>query len=169
MAAAEDAFDAARPEVRRGRDHHRERQPRAARAVAQGARPHRLTLSTCAPTVKTHDLDIPRIGYIHSWTRTQDEGWVRAALDTYGVPYQYFGENALAKMGDLRAKFDVILYPARRQRRGRRRTRWSRRWCRRRGRSGAVQEHEGIPLPRLPRFDRRRSRRARRRRHEGAV
>src|SRR5206468_3286848 len=24
--------------------------------------------------VKTHDLDIPRIGYIHSWTRTQDEG-----------------------------------------------------------------------------------------------
>ena len=34
-----------------------------------------------APTVKTHDLDIPRIGYVHSWTRTQDEGWVRAAFD----------------------------------------------------------------------------------------
>ena len=66
---------------------------------------------SAAPTVKTHDLDIPRIGYIHSWTRTQDEGWVRAALDTYGVPYEYFGENAVAKMGDLRQKFDVILYP----------------------------------------------------------
>ena len=52
-----------------------------------------------APTVKMHDLDIPRIGYIHSWTRTQDEGWVRAALDTYGVPYQYFGENAVAEDG----------------------------------------------------------------------
>ena len=64
-----------------------------------------------APAVKTHDLDIPRIGYIHSWTRTQDEGWVRAALDNYGVPYQYFGENAVAKMGDLRSKFDVIIYP----------------------------------------------------------
>jgi hypothetical protein len=63
------------------------------------------------PSVKTHDLEIPRIGYIHSWTRTQDEGWVRAALDTYGVPYQYFGENALAGMGDLRSKFDVIIYP----------------------------------------------------------
>lgn len=61
--------------------------------------------------VKQHDLDIPRIGYIHSWTRTQDEGWVRAALDTYGVPYQYFGENSLAKMGDLRSKFDVLIYP----------------------------------------------------------
>ncbi len=39
-----------------------------------------------APAVRTHDLDIPRIGYVHSWTRTQDEGWVRAALDTYGDP-----------------------------------------------------------------------------------
>ena len=24
------------------------------------------------PTVPTHDLDVPRIGYIHSWTCTQD-------------------------------------------------------------------------------------------------
>jgi hypothetical protein len=64
-----------------------------------------------APTVKSHELDIPRIGYIHSWTRTQDEGWVRAAFDTYGVPYKYFGENSVAKMGDLRSQFDVIVYP----------------------------------------------------------
>ena len=61
--------------------------------------------------VKTHDLDVPRIGYIHSWTRTQDEGWVRAALDYYKVPYTYFGENAVPKMGRLRDKFDVILWP----------------------------------------------------------
>jgi hypothetical protein len=62
-------------------------------------------------SVKTHDLDVPRIGYIHSWTRTQDEGWVRAALDYYHVPYTYFGENAVRKMGRLRDKFDVILWP----------------------------------------------------------
>jgi hypothetical protein len=62
-------------------------------------------------TVKTHDLDVPRIGYIHSWTRTQDEGWVRAALDYYKVPYTYFGENAVVKMGKLRDKFDVIMWP----------------------------------------------------------
>jgi hypothetical protein len=66
---------------------------------------------SAAPSVRMHDLEVPRIGYIHSWTRTQDEGWVRAALDTYGVPYNYFGENALQKMGDLRTKFDVIIYP----------------------------------------------------------
>jgi hypothetical protein len=64
-----------------------------------------------APTVKQHDLDLPRIGYIHSWSNTQDEGWVRAALDYYKVPYSYFGENAVRKMGSLRARFDVILWP----------------------------------------------------------
>jgi Zinc carboxypeptidase len=63
-----------------------------------------------APSVKTHDLDVPRIGYVHSWQRTQDEGWVRAALDTYGVPYTYFADQKL-KEGNLRAKYDVIVYP----------------------------------------------------------
>jgi len=63
-----------------------------------------------APTVKQHDLDIPRIGYVHSWQRTQDEGWVRAALDTYGVPYTYFADQKLRE-GNLRAKYDVIIFP----------------------------------------------------------
>jgi hypothetical protein len=63
-----------------------------------------------APTVRTHDLDVPRIGYVHSWARTQDEGWVRAALDTYGVPYTYFGDIRLRE-GNLRQKYDVIIYP----------------------------------------------------------
>lgn len=63
-----------------------------------------------APTVKTHDLDIPRIGYVHSWTRTQDEGWVRASLDTFGVPYTYFADQKL-KDGNLRQKYDVIIFP----------------------------------------------------------
>jgi len=63
-----------------------------------------------APSVKTHDLDIPRIGYVHAWQRTQDEGWVRAALDTYGVPYAYFSDQKL-RDGNLRAKYDVIIYP----------------------------------------------------------
>jgi hypothetical protein len=62
------------------------------------------------PDVKTHPLDIPRIGYIHAWQRTQDEGWTRAALDYYGVPYTYFADQKLRE-GNLRAKYDVILYP----------------------------------------------------------
>src|SRR5690606_32870873 len=62
------------------------------------------------PTVATHDLDVPRIGYVHSWQRTQDEGWVRAALDTYGVPYTYFADQKLRE-GNLRSKYDVIIFP----------------------------------------------------------
>jgi hypothetical protein len=63
-----------------------------------------------APSVKSHDLDIPRIGYVHSWANTQNEGWVRAALDTYGVPYTYFADQKL-RDGNLRAKYDVIIFP----------------------------------------------------------
>jgi hypothetical protein len=63
-----------------------------------------------APTVPMHDLDVPRIGYVHSWANTQNEGWVRAALDTYGVPYTYFGDIKLRE-GNLRQKYDVIIYP----------------------------------------------------------
>jgi hypothetical protein len=63
-----------------------------------------------APGVKTHALTVPRIGYLHSWLRTQDEGWWRAALDHYGVPYTYIADTK-ARAGDLRKRFDLILYP----------------------------------------------------------
>ncbi len=62
------------------------------------------------PDVKMHNLDVPRIGYVHAWQRTQDEGWVRAALDYYGVPYTYFSDQKL-RDGFLRSKYDVIIFP----------------------------------------------------------
>ena len=67
--------------------------------------------ATAALTVKTHPLTVPRIGYVHSWARTQDEGWVRAAMDHYGVPFTYFADQKLRE-GNLRAKYDVILFPS---------------------------------------------------------
>lgn len=63
-----------------------------------------------APSVKTHETSVPRIGYVHSWSRTQDEGWVRAALDYYGLTYTYFADQKL-KEGNLRSKYDVIIFP----------------------------------------------------------
>jgi Zinc carboxypeptidase len=63
------------------------------------------------PTVPMHDLDVPRVGYLHSWSSTQDEGWVRMVFDQYKIPYTYFADN-LVRQGNLRAKFDVIVYPA---------------------------------------------------------
>ncbi len=65
---------------------------------------------TATPPVKSHSLDVPRIGYIHSWARTQDEGWTRLALDHYGVPFTYFADQKL-KEGNLRAKYDVLIFP----------------------------------------------------------
>ena len=35
---------------------------------------------------------------------------MRAALDTYGVPYTYFADIKLRE-GNLRQKYDVIIYP----------------------------------------------------------
>ena len=63
-----------------------------------------------APAVRAHNLDVPRIGYVHSWANTQNEGWVRAAFDTFGVPYTYFGDITL-RQGNLRQKYNVIVYP----------------------------------------------------------
>jgi len=64
-----------------------------------------------APQVETHELDVPRIGYIHTWTNTQDEGWVRLAFDAYEVPYTYFADNTIRAGANLRAKYDVIVFP----------------------------------------------------------
>ncbi len=65
---------------------------------------------SATPTVKSHELAVPRIGYVHSWSRTQDEGWVRMVFDKYGIPYTYFGDNRLRE-GNLRQKYDVIVFP----------------------------------------------------------
>jgi hypothetical protein len=109
MEAAEEDFDAAGRRFRAGAIII----PNANRGALEPAL-RELGLSgfamTSAPSVKTHDLDVPRIGYVHSWTRTQDEGWVRAALDTYGIPYTYFGDVKLRE-GKLRERFDVIIFP----------------------------------------------------------
>jgi hypothetical protein len=66
--------------------------------------------TNAAPDVPTHEMDVPRIGYVHSWQRTQDEGWVRGALDHYKIPYTYFADQKL-RDGGLRAKYDVIVFP----------------------------------------------------------
>ena len=100
-----------RPPVRRRRVRDR-RTPIARRSSRRsatwGCRPGRPTRRR---RCRMHDLDVPRIGYIHSWQNTQEEGWVRMGLDMYKIPYTYFGDNEVRK-GDLRAKYDVILYPS---------------------------------------------------------
>lgn len=62
------------------------------------------------PTVKTHAIGTPRIAIMHTWLRTQTEGWWRQALDNLHVPYDYISTQDVSKETDLRSKYDVIIF-----------------------------------------------------------
>src|SRR5258708_1714438 len=64
-----------------------------------------------APSVKTHPVRAARVAFVHTWLSTQTEGWWRLALDNLGIPYDYISTQATAKIGDLNARYDVILFP----------------------------------------------------------
>ncbi|TVR52599.1 MAG: hypothetical protein EA421_13370 [Gemmatimonadales bacterium] len=53
---------------------------------------------------------LPRIALLHTWQNTQDDGAIRFAFDTMEIPYAYLPEDRLRE-GDLRSRFDVILFP----------------------------------------------------------
>ena len=62
------------------------------------------------PDVPMHDLEVPRVGLVHTWVATpQDGGWWRLAFDRIGIPYTYLSEQELAGIDP--ANFDVIILP----------------------------------------------------------
>jgi hypothetical protein len=63
------------------------------------------------PEVKTHELDLPRLAVLHTWTDTQNAGWVRYSFDVADIPYTLLEKERLRK-GNLREDFDVILMPS---------------------------------------------------------
>lgn len=63
------------------------------------------------PEITTHDLDVPRIALLQSWTSTQNAGWARYTLDEAGIPYVLVSKDRL-RAGSLRQEFDVILVPS---------------------------------------------------------
>jgi hypothetical protein len=64
-----------------------------------------------APGVKTHAARAARVAIMHTWTSTQTEGWWRQAFDFNGIPFDYISTQDAAKIPNLRAKYDVILFP----------------------------------------------------------
>ena len=109
MMAAEEAFDAAGRKFSAGAFII----PNADRArIEPSIREFGLAAYAVAsvPTVKTHELVVPRIGYVHSWSNTQNEGWVRMVFDKLKIPYTYFGDTKLREP-NLRQKYDVIIFP----------------------------------------------------------
>jgi hypothetical protein len=63
------------------------------------------------PDVKTHELSVPRIAILHTWTNTQNEGWYRIEFDRLSVPYAYISDQVVRNTPNLREKFDVIVFP----------------------------------------------------------
>jgi hypothetical protein len=63
------------------------------------------------PSVKTHAARAARVALMHTWINTQDEGWWRLALDQLSIPFTYISTQDVSKDTDLRAKYDVILFP----------------------------------------------------------
>jgi hypothetical protein len=66
--------------------------------------------TTEAPTVKTHPVRAARIALMHTWLNTQGEGWWRLEFDRLKVPYNYISTQTASRTGDLRSKYDVIIF-----------------------------------------------------------
>src|SRR6185436_10079761 len=63
------------------------------------------------PDVKTHELAVPRIAIVHTWTNTQNEGWYRIEFDRLQIPYTYISDHVIRNTPNLREKFDVLIFP----------------------------------------------------------
>jgi hypothetical protein len=61
-----------------------------------------------APTVATHEADVPRVAIYSQWTGTQSLGWYRMTFDRFEVPYDLIFKERVVE-GDLRRDYDVIL------------------------------------------------------------
>ncbi|TAN22173.1 MAG: hypothetical protein EPN33_10835 [Acidobacteria bacterium] len=64
-----------------------------------------------APDIAMHPARAARVAILHSWIATQTEGWWREALDRMHIPYGYISTQTVARTPDLRAQYDVILFP----------------------------------------------------------
>ncbi|HEY5544485.1 MAG TPA: hypothetical protein VIK50_00380, partial [Gemmatimonadaceae bacterium] len=71
----------------------------------------KVSATAAAPTVKTHPVRAARIAIMHTWTSTQTEGWWRMALDQLQIPFEYISTQEASRDANLRAKYDVILFP----------------------------------------------------------
>jgi len=66
---------------------------------------------TAAPTVVSHDADVPRVAIYSQWQGTQELGWYRHAFDQFGIPFDLIYKERVVK-GNLKADYDVIVMAA---------------------------------------------------------
>jgi len=81
--------------------------------LESSAREFGISVHAAASDVKVarHEIMLPRIALLHTWTNTQSEGWFRLALDETQIPYSYISDQVIRDTPDLKDKFDVIIFP----------------------------------------------------------
>jgi hypothetical protein len=109
MQAAEEAFDANGTKFNRGSFIIRGVPAATLDATAKELGLKAVALSA-APSVKMHPLRAARVAVMHTWQSTQTEGWWRMALDFNGIPYDYISTQDPRKLGNLKDKYDVIIF-----------------------------------------------------------
>ncbi len=67
-------------------------------------------VATASVTARQRAVRLPRIALAHSWSSTQDEGWVRLSLEHAGVPFTYVSDQKFKDPGFF-DRFDVVIYP----------------------------------------------------------
>jgi hypothetical protein len=85
-------------------------QLREARATVEALGLTGAALSS-APSVSSHEADVPRIAIYSQWSGTQELGWYRHAFDRFGIPFELIYKERVAE-GNLERDFDVILMAA---------------------------------------------------------
>jgi hypothetical protein len=110
MEAAEDSFEAdglkfnAGTFILRNAD-----RSQLEKAVAElGLRVHATNTTL---TVAAHPISAPRVGIVHNWQNTQNDGWFRIAFDELKIPFTYVADTWLRENSNLREKFDVLILP----------------------------------------------------------
>lgn len=83
-----------------------------AQSLGEAAREYGFTAVgvPALPSVATHPVAAPRVAVLHTWQTTQQEGWMRLALDQYGVPFDYISVHDARDNSRLRDRYEVILF-----------------------------------------------------------
>jgi hypothetical protein len=63
---------------------------------------------SAAPTVASHEADLPRVAIYTQWGQTQEIGWYRFSFDKFGIPFDLIYKERVVK-GDLKKDYDVIV------------------------------------------------------------
>jgi hypothetical protein len=110
MEAAEDAFEADGLKFNAGTFILRNADRAQLEKAAAGLGLH-IHSTNAALNVATHPISAPRVGIVHNWQNTQNDGWFRVAFDELKIPYTYVADTWLRENANLREPFDVLILP----------------------------------------------------------